>query len=120
MADINKLRERVRSAVREYLAEEGLASPREGVAVFTVLEDAAVEVGDAVTREVLEEELSHCSESDCHCPECGTLGLRKGERRRSIETRRGPVDVTEIECYCRRCRRSFFPSVPRLGSGAGL
>lgn len=122
MADHKQLRARLAAVVREFLAEEGLlAPPGQGApSRFEALEDAAVEVGDALTRELLEQELAAEAEVECHCPTCGTAGLRKQERRRSIQTRRGPVPVTEIECYCRRCRRSFFPSVPSARTGAGL
>lgn len=122
MANWDELRARLSAVVREFLAEEGLR-PRpadQGQSLFSALEGAAVEVGDAVTREVLEQELAACEEPDTHCPSCGTAGLRKGERRRSIQTRRGRVEVAEVECYCRRCRRSFFPSVQGAGTGSGL
>lgn len=122
MADHNQLRARLAAVVREFLAEEGLlaAAGQGAPSRFEALEDAAVEVGDALTRELLEQELAAQAEVECHCPTCGAAGLRKRERERSIQTRRGPVPVTEIECYCRRCRRSFFPSVPSAGTGAGL
>lgn len=118
----NELRSRVAAVVREFLAEEGLlAAPVPGgQCLFAALEDSAVEIGDAFTQEVLKQELAAQPQAPCHCPTCGEAGLRKKERLRSIETRRGPVDVPEIECYCRRCRRSFFPSVPGAGAGAGL
>lgn len=122
MADLNQLRSRLRVVVREFLAEEGLlrsqVPPEE--CLFGALEELAVEVGDAVTREVLEQELATPVATDCHCPRCGREGLRKGERQRSLQTRRGRVDLTEVECYCRHCRRSFFPSVASAGAGAGL
>lgn len=119
MAFSSKSQSRLESAVREFLAEGLLAGPeRDERSLFERLEDAAVAVGDAVTREVLQQELAAQPEADCHCPTCGEAGLRKKERLRSIQTRRGLVDVTEIECYCRRCRRSFFPSVQGAGTGA--
>jgi len=122
MADLNQLRSRLRVVVREFLAEEGLLRSQVGPeqCLFGALEEMAVEVGDALTREVLEQELATPVSTDCHCPQCGQEGLRKGERQRSIQTRRGPVDVTEVECYCRPCRRSFFPSVPSPGAGCGV
>ncbi len=117
MADLNELRSRLSAVVREFLAEDGLLRGRseQGESLFSALEDAAVQVGDAVTREVLEQELAACEEPDTQCPSCGTAGLRKGERRRPIQTRRGRVEVAEVECYCRRCRRSFFPQSKALG-----
>lgn len=122
MAVHDKLRVRLAAVVREFLVEEGLLrEPGQAEqSLFATLEDAAMEVGDAVTREVLQQQLAAQPEAGCHCPTCGEAGLRKKERQRSIATRRGPVEVAEVECYCRRCRRSFFPSVPGAGPGPGL
>jgi hypothetical protein len=122
MADSSKLRARLETVVRDFLAEEGLsATPGQGQeSLFAALEETAVEIGDAVGREVLREQLAAQPEAACRCPTCGDEGQRKRERQRLIETRRGRVDVTEIEGYCRRCRRSFFPSVQGVGPGTGL
>lgn len=122
MAVHDKLRALLAAVVREYLAEEGLLQgPVQGEeSLFARLEDAAVEVGDAVTREVLQQELAAQPEANCHCPTCGAAGLRKKERQRSIATRRGLLEVAEVECYCRRCRRSFFPSVQGVRPGPEL
>jgi len=55
------------------------------------------------------------------CPECGfESGVQKAEgaegepaqesQRKVIQTRGGPFELAELRYYCRRCRRSFFPS----------
>jgi len=54
------------------------------------------------------------------CPECGgACEVEQSEQvdlpvnksvSRPIRTRGGPFDLTEPRCYCRSCRRSFFPS----------
>lgn len=121
MADYGKLRVRLESVVREFLAEEpsGGLDGGEG-SLFETLEQAAVQVGDALACQVLQQELAAQPPAQGCCPQCGREGLRKRERKRTIQTRRGPVDLTEIECYCRPCRRSFFPSVQGAGAGAGL
>lgn len=122
MARIDQLRERLAAVVREFLAEEGLAPghSQQGKTLFSTLEETAVEVGDAVTREVLREELAACDPPDRCCPECGHAGLHKRERKRTIETRRGPVEVIEEERYCPACRRAFFPSEQGAGAGRRL
>lgn len=122
MADINELQARLRVVVQQFLVEEGLLTKGEPgkVALFSALEETAVSVGDTVMREVLAEELAAQPAAEEPCPTCGAAGLRKQERQRSLQTRRGPVDVTETEHYCRRCRRSFFPSVPGAGIGRGV
>jgi hypothetical protein len=45
------------------------------------------------------------------------MGRWKGERKRRIETRRGPIHVSEPEYFCNRCRRSFFPADASVGDG---
>ncbi len=119
MAFKKQVQSRLVELARDVLAEERLlaASDPGGQSLFAALEDAAVEIGDALTRELLQQELAAQPEAACQCPTCGEAGLQKQERQRSIQTRRGLVDVTEIECYCRRCRRSFFPSVQSVGTG---
>jgi hypothetical protein len=90
------------------------------VPLFTTLEDAAIAVGDAITKELVELVLARQAEQSHECPQCGQRGLQKGERERVIQTRRGEVKFTEPEFYCPRCRRAFFPSLGSSGSGCGL
>ena len=120
MAFTKRSQSRLVELARDVLAEEELlaAAGSGGQSLFAALEDAAVKVGDAFTREVLKQQLAAQPQADCHCPTCGEAGLRKKERQRSIQTRRGLVDVTEVECYCPGCRRAFFPSVQGAGPGA--
>jgi hypothetical protein len=105
-----------------FLAEEGLrpVQPQQGKVLFSMLEETAVEVGDAVTQEVLREELAACDPPGRCCPECGHAGLHKTERPRVIQTRRGPVEVREEERFCPACRRAFFPLIQSVGAGRGL
>jgi hypothetical protein len=120
MATATELQERIRAMVREWVAEQAPPEARPGVPLFTVLEDSAIAMGDAIMQEVMEEELARLAEQSSECPQCGQRGLKKGERRRVIQARRGKVEFTEPEFYCPRCRRAFFPSLGSAEPGRGL
>lgn len=120
MATSTELRERTREFVSELMAEQAAPEARPGVPLFTVLEDSAIAVGDAIVEQIMEQELARHAEQSHECPQCGQQGLRKGARERVIQTRRGEVKFTEPEFYCPRCRRAFFPSLGSVGPGCGL
>jgi hypothetical protein len=116
-----RLRVAVREVVRQALAAGDLPSAEDGEALFTTIETLALAAGDAVSLEVFEQQLAECGLGSPHCPECGFAGQRVKSRERTVHTRRGlDVPLSEAECYCPGCRRAFFPSVPRAGSGRGL
>ena len=120
MATAEEIRQQVREFAKKLMAEQGPRKGLPGVPLFTVLEDAAIAVGDAVTEELIEQELTLQAEHGCDCPQCGQRGLRKRERERVLQTRRGEVKFTEPEFYCPGCRRAFFPSLGSAGPGCGL
>jgi hypothetical protein len=89
-----------------------------GLITFAQREERACELGDALTRRLLEEHLAADEEADpgdaVDCPFCGrpvsceapeTVELEK----RQVRTRRGPVEFERAARYCRLCRRVFFP-----------
>ena len=50
------------------------------------------------------------------CPCCGGEGKRrKDDEPRSLQTLTGVVNWEEAQFFCEPCRRSFFPSKPRVG-----
>jgi len=51
------------------------------------------------------------------CPSCQRpLDWENGEtQERIVQTEVGEAEWSEPEGYCRRCRRSFFPSIPQSG-----
>lgn len=117
MAISENLMEGIRRLAEEAADEQGLEGEVREQALITLIEDLAVEVGDAVAQEIIKRQL--VVQARCEhpvCPDCGTPGLRKKERIRDVLSRRGEVEFAEPECYCKRCRRSFFPSVPGLGT----
>ncbi len=88
---------------------------------FSDLEEIAIEVGDEVSRTLIEGRVRARARSDPDpqaqgCPECGGP-LREGPRRvRKLTTTRGAVTWTEQTQRCPRCRRAFSPSRPGAGA----
>lgn len=112
------LRRRIEQFAAELQEEFGALSPDEQGCLLSVVEDWAVEVGDQVSRAVINQQLATAPVEEHCCPECLRPGVRKRDRKRRVETRRGAVHVAEPEHYCDRCRRSFFPSDPLAGDVA--
>jgi hypothetical protein len=79
------------------------------------MEDLAFEVSQRVGAEVLRSFLATQAEAEeaptMRCQQCGEPCEGKPPRRRAMTTRVGEVVWHEPVCYCRRCRRSFSPSV---------
>jgi hypothetical protein len=116
MATRMELGRRIDEFVRE-LEEEFGKLPESDEPLITRIEDWAVEIGDAVMAKSMERKLASQSAGsgpEC-CPTCGCAGRRKGNRRRPLQTRRGKVDVEEVEYYCCGCRKSSFPAVQTAG-----
>jgi hypothetical protein len=121
MATIIELREEIRRFAEELSAKYGPVGAKPGVALFTVMEDLACELGDTLAQEVLRYQAAqHDDSAEVCCPQCGQPGLRKRAQPRVVTSCRGPVEVSELECYCKRCRKSFFPSRSGTGTGSGL
>ncbi|MGH3055190.1 MAG: hypothetical protein ACRDL7_09465 [Gaiellaceae bacterium] len=49
------------------------------------------------------------------CPGCQAALTCEDANERIVDTRVGEAEWAEPEGYCRRCRRSFFPSVEEPG-----
>jgi hypothetical protein len=80
---------------------------------FAELEDECIEAGDLLSAATLQELVAVVpagAEVPC-CPTCHRPGETHPEEPRILQTDRGEVSWLEPNCYCRSCRRSFFPSV---------
>jgi len=91
---------------------------------FAEAEELAVQVGDLLTREILQsafrDQAARPRPDDLSaCPSCaGPLQPRPDGRTvesRVLQSRRGDIAWDEPACYCPRCRRAFFPSVQEPG-----
>lgn len=125
MAINGELLRRMKEVVRAYQAEQACEGPPKEL--FSELEDEACDLGDAVTRAMLEETLQAQAQAALResasrppdlapcCPRCQRPGQRREDEPRIVQTRRGEVSWNEPQYYCRKCRQAFFPSVPRIG-----
>ena len=85
-----------------------------GTPHYDQIEIPAHEVGQRLSRmvqanrsgEVAAEQSTKC---ECDCPECGRSCPVEGSKR-EVQSMDGPVELIETVAYCRRCRRSFFPT----------
>ena len=53
-------------------------------------------------------------ETTVACPTCRSP-CRVETNKRQVTSIDGPVELIETTCYCRKCRRSFFPSAASAG-----
>lgn len=113
------LRLRLAEMAEQLREEFGGVSVGENGCLLEAVEDWAIEVGDQLARQVMNHQMTpeRPAAEEAECPKCHRLGRWKGQRKRRVETRRGPIHVSEPEYYCHRCRRSFFPADPGAGNG---
>lgn len=87
--------------------EQGPGTPH-----YDQIEIPAHEVGQRLSRMVQRSRIGEVAaeqRTECDCPECGQC-CSVETRRREVHSMDGPVELIESVAYCRRCRRSFFPS----------
>ncbi len=87
---------------------------------FSDLEELAVQIGQAVSRQLLDQALQQQAaqsvpDPDQVCPSCQQPTAAADPEPRVVQTRAGHTQWLEPHRYCPRCRRSFFPSVPAAG-----
>lgn len=89
-----------------------------GLVTFAQREDRACDLGDALTRRLLEDHLEADESADpgacCDCPICGgPVPCEEPEeaelQNREVQTRRGKAQFERAARRCSRCRRIFFP-----------
>jgi hypothetical protein len=123
MSQIN--REELGKLRREFQEEAGRAfdqmlgsDGRNGLVTFAEREDRACELGDGLTRRLLEEHLGADEAADpgvqVACPICGgpvhcDAPDKVEMENREVLTRRGKVQYERAARCCSRCRRIFFP-----------
>ena len=114
MAVTPEIKERIAAFARELAEELGEVDDSEALSWLDAIESQAVEIGDAMSTELLERRSAELptSNEESTCPRCGKLGPYQGQRQRELVGRRGPATLSEPEYYCPACRRAFFPGDP--------
>lgn len=90
---------------------------------MTELEDVVIAVREALTEKMLAQALERQAETAeqrpepfQRCSKCqGPVEPRPDPEPRNLQTRAGEAVWDEPHCYCRKCRRAFFPSEPESG-----
>jgi hypothetical protein len=88
--------------------------------LFSDIEELAVQVGRAVSQQMLDQALQRQANepapaTDQVCPTCRGP-VQPGEPEpRIMTTRAGDAAWQEPQGHCPRCRRAFFPSVQAAG-----
>jgi hypothetical protein len=117
--------EALKARRRDFLEEAGKtfdqmlgSDGQNGLVTFAEREDRACELGDALTRRLLEEHLGADDAADpgaeVACPMCGgPVHCDDPEEaemeNRQVLTRRGKIDFGRAARRCKPCRRIFFP-----------
>jgi len=112
------MKARVKAMVEELVREH----QQELAAAGTLLdlEELTCRIGDEVGRQLCESELGNrarrAAEAEQRpCPECGLLCPRGQPEPTVLQGLRGDVGFNQPTYFCRRCRRSFFPSGRSFG-----
>jgi hypothetical protein len=110
---------------QDFLEEAGRAfdqmlgsDGQNGLVTFEERENRACELGDGLTRRLLEEHLAADDATDpgesIDCPICGCpVPCQSPEEveleKRQVQTRRGLIECERAGRICKTCRRVFFP-----------
>ena len=117
--------EELKARRREYMDEAGRAfdgmlgtDGSNGLVTFEERENRACDLGDGLTRRLLEEHLGADDAADpgaqADCPICGRpvpcdAPENAGMESRTVRTRRGTIDCERAARRCSHCRRIFSP-----------
>ncbi len=105
---LNDLLKQAAKVAAEIQAEEqGRGTPH-----YDDIERPAHEAGERLSRMIQTGRAADVAAEqglEAACPDCGRT-CRVETKRREVQSVDGPTELTEPVAYCRRCRRSFFPS----------
>jgi hypothetical protein len=84
----------------------------QGVPHYSVIELRAHELGQRLSREIQQQQMQEVTADQTFKGECACCGRRADlvPIKRKVVSIDGPLELQELEGYCTRCRRAFFPS----------
>ena len=91
--------------------------PSQGVPHYILIEEAAHEVGQMVSRMAQQIHMNLLAARHvgvARCPECG-CECHLESKKRSVVSGDGPVELQELKGHCLVCRRDFFPDAGSAG-----
>lgn len=112
-----KIKNLLQEAAEAKVALDRTDAKFKGVPHYSLIEDAAHELGCELSRMVQQMHMTELAANQApsgKCPKCGeqhALRLKK----RSVTSGDGSVDVAELMGHCPGCRRDFFPSARNFG-----
>lgn len=117
----SELKGRVSEIVQQLARQEQRRLRAAGT--FVELEQLACEIGDEVTRQLLNGQLTERSQEVAAapsqpCPDCGQSSSQSELRHRELDGLRGTIEYDDPAYHCPSCRRAFFPG-SRLHGLAG-
>lgn len=111
-AELKKKMDRLLKETAEVAAQLQALEQGPGVPHYSQIEGEAHRVGRELSCRIqtrrMGEVTSHAAQQ-AECPSCGQTCEVRTERRR-LSSIDGATQVLEPKGFCRRCRRSFFPS----------
>lgn len=90
-----------------------------GTPHFSVIEAAAVNLGNQLSRQAQERaagEIAASCGNTTACPTCDSE-CEVTSQKREVTSTSGVLEMIEAIAYCHKCRRSFFPSASSDGHG---
>jgi hypothetical protein len=116
----DQLRKRIREIAQQLVAEEKATFRR--AATLLDLELLTAEIGDELTRQLAQGDLSERAEEvairgEHPCPDCQRMCPVEQDREPLIlQGKRSEIEYAEPRCHCRSCRRDFFPDGQRTST----
>ena len=110
----DRMRQRIRGFSRQLAIDE--KDRLEAAGTLVDLELLTAEIGDELSRQLATQVLTQRSEEVASkavhtCPDCKReCPVEPDLEPLILQGTRGEIEYQEPRCYCRHCRRAFFPS----------